>query len=139
MAHHLSEQVERVALQRFQFCVHFTDNVRLGLDLRLQERPEVQQLNNLNPLEAFEEDHDVAIGHLHRFMHPGERTYFMQVSGSGVFNPRVQLGHHTQNFFLALQGSNKGQGALPPYRQRQHGARKEHRITNRQDRQNLWH
>src|SRR5438445_114795 len=59
------------------------------------------------------------------------------VGGRRVFNPRIQLGDHAQQLLFTLQGTYKRQRALPPHRQRQHGARKEHRVADRQDWQNL--
>ena len=139
VAHNFAEQVQRVALQGLQFRVHFTDNVRLGLHLCLQEWPQAHHVDNLNPLQPFEKDHYVAVRHFYRFVHTRQRSHLMEVGGSGVFNPRIELGNHPQQFVLALQRTYQCQRAFPSHGQRQHSARKEHRIAYWQDCQKLWH
>src|SRR6266404_6797902 len=139
MAHHIAEEFLRIPFQRFELRVGFAEDIRLRLHFRAKIRPQADEVHDLNALESFKKNDHIAVRHFDGLMHSCERTHFVEVRGSRIFNSRIKLRDHPQHLFLALQGIHKCQRTLPSYRQRQDSARKQNGVANRQDGKNLWH
>jgi hypothetical protein len=100
VAYHIAEQVLGIALERFKLGILLADDVRRGLNRGAQEVAQAQQVNDANPLQTLEKDDHVAVRHLNGLVDLGERAHFVQVSGGGVLDARIQLGHDAQKLFL---------------------------------------
>ncbi len=71
MAHHVAEQLLRIALQRFEFGIRFTDDVRFHLHAGPQKGAQADQLKYLDALEAFQKNHYIAVRHFYGLVHLG--------------------------------------------------------------------
>ena len=138
MTNHVAKEVLRIALQRFEFRVGLRVQIRLRFDARAKVRTKTDQVHNLYALQTLQEYDHISIGHLYGLVNFGQRSDFVQVCGGGILNARIKLGHHSQEFLVSHEGVYQRQGALTSNRKRQHRAWKEHRVTHRQDRKNLW-
>src|SRR6267378_7131125 len=103
MAYHVSEKILRVSLQRFQLGVGFADDVWLRLHASLQKRTQPDQLQHLNPLEAFQEDDHVAVRHFYGLMDLGQRSKLVEVGGCRILDSRIELRDYSQELLVALQ------------------------------------
>ena len=96
VAYHVAEELLRISLQRFQFRVGFTDDVRFRLYAGLQKRTQADQLQHLNALQAFQKDDHVAVRHFYGLMDLSQCSDFVQVRGGRILDPRVELRDHSQ-------------------------------------------
>ena len=134
MADYIAEKVLCIALQRFEFRIGFTDDVRLSLHASPQKRAQAHKINHLDALQSFEEDDHVAIGHFHRLVHFCQRADLVQVSRGWILYARIELRDHSQHLLFALQSIHQRQRAFPAHGQWQDGTRKQDGVPNRQDR-----
>src|SRR5579883_2216230 len=137
MAHDVAEEFLGIPLEGLKFGVILSDEVRLGLDLGAKKRSQADQLYDLNPLQPFQENDHISVGHFYGFVDLGQCSDLVQVGGGRVFHPRIKLGHHAHQFFVASQRINERQRTLPAYRERQNRARKQDCIPNWQNRKDL--
>ena len=138
MADDVAEEILRVALESFELVVVVAEDVRLGFDGGAKERTQAEQFGNADALQTFQEDNHVAVRHLYGFVNFGERADFVEIGGSGIFDPRIKLGHDAQQFLIAGQRVNQSERALSADGQRQNGAWEQDGVANWQDRQCFW-
>ncbi len=90
-------------MQCFELVVLVAQDVRHRFDQCSQERLQAQQVVYLEPLQPFEKNHYVAVGHFHGLVHFGEGPDLVQIRRRRIFHARIMLGYHAQDFVLALQ------------------------------------
>ena len=86
----------------------------------------------LYALQALGEDKQALVGHVHNFVHHGQRADGVQIGGLRRIHPRLALGDDHDGFVLA-QRLNQLDRAFPAYGQGQNSVREEHRIAHGQD------
>jgi hypothetical protein len=138
VTYNVAEEVLRIALQSFEFGVLVTREIGLGSNRGTQVRTETQEFIDANALQAFEEDYNVAVGHLDGLVDLGERADFVEVRGSRIFDPWIQLGDNAQKLIVARERIDQGERALTANSERQNCSREENRIPNGQDRKSIW-
>ena len=74
VAHHIAEQILRIALQRFEFGIRLTADIRLSLDARPKIRPQRNQFGDLDALKPFQKNHHIAVRHFYGLMYFGQRS-----------------------------------------------------------------
>src|SRR5579883_2882140 len=113
MAHDVAEEFLGIPLEGLKFGVILSDEVRLGLDLGAKKRSQADQLYDLNPLQPFQENDHISVGHFYGFVDLGQCSDLVQVGGGRVSPPRIKLAPPPNNFFAASQ-KIKGPQKPPP-------------------------
>ncbi len=68
-----------------------------------QIRLETDQVQQSDALQTLEENHDVAVGHLHGLVELGQRADSVQIGGGRIFDARIELRDDSQQFLFALK------------------------------------
>ena len=131
--HDLAEEFLHVAFERSQLGVALILEIRLQFDFRAQKRFKSQNFGDPDAVHAFEKRHNVSVGHAHHFVDFRQGADTVQICAGWRFHARVQLRDDAQNLLRALQRIQQGQRALAADGQRQHRARKQHRIAHRKN------
>ena len=138
-AYNVTKQLLCVTLQRLQFVILFARHIGQCFHLRLEIRAKADQVQNLNTLNAFEKNDHVAVRHFHGFMNFCERSNFVKVGRSRIFDSRIELRDHAQILFLVRQRIDQRQRAFAPNGERKDRARKQDGVPNGKDGQSVWH
>ena len=102
VAHNIAEQILCVALQRFEFGIRLTGDIRLRLDACPKIRPQRDQFGDLDALKPFQKNHHIAVRHFYGLVYLGQRSDLMKVRRRRVFHPRIKLSDHTQLLILSV-------------------------------------
>ena len=101
--HNVAEQIARVALERFELVVFGTNDLFEFFDARPQEWLKIHELRDANPIQAFEEHHDVAVRHANELVDFGGRADGVQIGRGRLFDARIMLRHDSQALFFSVQ------------------------------------
>jgi hypothetical protein len=131
----LLELRDHIPLQRFQLGALARIHLRQMIDRGHHERLKLGKFAQLDPLRALGKDKQALVGHFDDFVHRRQGADGIQVAGLRTVHAFVALGDHHDGLLLS-QGLNELNRALPADGKRQYGMGKQHRATNRQNRQN---
>ena len=130
----LLEQREHIALQRLNLGSFLAGRLRYDLHARTQKRRKLRVFAKLHPLQALGKNEQTLVGHLHNFVHRGQRAHAEKIGRGGGVNASLAL-RDDNNGLVFTQRIDQLNRAFPANGKRQHGMRKQHRVTHRQHRQ----
>ena len=137
--HNFAEKFLDVAFERRQFGV--ATGLRGPAELPTRARKKGFKPNHFDDSDAVralkKRDH-VAVGHAHHLVNFGERANAVQIGAGRQLDARVKLRHNAEQLFGPFERIKKRERTFPAHRQRHHRARKQNRISHRQDRQLVW-
>jgi hypothetical protein len=110
----VAKQLASIPLERHQFGILRPHHIRLNLHASSKERPETQQLDQTNSLQALQKHNHIAVGHLHQLVDFRGGPDGVQVRRRRLFNSRIMLRHDPEKLFITMQRIEKRERALAP-------------------------
>ena len=116
VAHDIPKHFLRIAMQCLQLAVTLAQNVRLGHHAGAEEWTETDHLIHPEACDAFEEDDNISIRHLHRLVDLCHRADVVQVRSRRVLHTGIKLGHDSDVFLFGVERVHQRQRCFPAHR-----------------------
>ncbi len=110
------------------------DKVLQGLYASAQERLDLYDFFDGDPLQAFDKNKQALAGQLDDLVHKGHGANLKEIDGLGVVDPRIALRDDADELLILLQVADQLQRTVPSDGQWQDGIGKQDGVANRKNR-----